>query len=552
MLINVKKENKNILSLLANFFSLRYNVPVLKINNEEVMKTPYAIIIMDGYGLCSASEGNAITTDGSKYVNEFIQNYPSATLGASGLSVGLPDGQMGNSEVGHLNIGAGRIVYQDLTKITKAIGDGDFFSNPALVAAMDGAIANGKQLHLWGLLSDGGVHSHIEHLFALLKMAKERGVKQTYVHCFMDGRDVSPTSGAGFVKELYEETKKLGYGKIASVCGRYYAMDRDNNWDRIEKAYDMLTIGNGIHAECPYEALEASYAKGVTDEFVLPTNIVENGKPVALVEEGDSIIFFNFRPDRARQITRAFTEKEFVVPKGKAFERKTGYLRPNYVCFTVYDAAFKNVAIAFPKQSMKNTLGEYLAALGKKQLRIAETEKYAHVTFFFNGGVETPNDNEVRVLINSPKVATYDLEPEMSAPEVCERVLAELDTGDYDVMILNFANCDMVGHTGVIPAAVKAVHTVDECVKKVLDKILAMGGSALLTADHGNADKMLAEDGSPFTAHTTNPVPVVLVSDKLKSATLRTDGILADLAPTLLTVMGVPVPKEMTGKSLIE
>ncbi len=513
-------------------------------------KTPYAIIIMDGYGLSPDGNGNAISMDGSKYVGELRKNYPSATLGASGLSVGLPDGQMGNSEVGHLNIGAGRIVYQDLTKITKAIEDGDFFENPALCLAMDNAAKNGKQLHLWGLLSDGGVHSHITHLFALLKMAKERGVKQAYVHGFMDGRDVSPTSGVHFVAQLQAEMKRIGYGKIASLCGRYYAMDRDNNWDREEKAYDMLTIGNGVQAEDPVKALEQSYAQGVTDEFILPTNITENGKPVALVKEGDSVVFFNFRPDRARQITRAFSQKEFVVPKGTAFERKTGFLHPVYVCFTVYDAAFGGVHIAFPKQSMANTLGEYLASLGKKQLRIAETEKYAHVTFFFNGGVEAPNENEVRVLVNSPKVATYDLKPEMSAYEVTDKVLEALSSGEYDAMILNFANCDMVGHTGVIPAAVKAVHTVDECVKKVTDKILSMGGSALLTADHGNADKMLDSDGSPFTAHTTNPVPVVLVSEKYKNAKLR-DGILADLAPTLLEVMGLPVPPEMTGKSLI-
>ena len=515
-------------------------------------KATYAIIIMDGYGLNPEHEGNAIDMDGSKNVTALRKEYPSATLGASGLSVGLPDGQMGNSEVGHLNMGAGRIVYQDLTKITKSIEDGDFFTNPALIKAMDAAKTNGKKLHLWGLLSDGGVHSHITHLFALLKMAKERGVKQTYVHCFMDGRDVSPTSGAGFAKELQDEMNKLGYGKIASLSGRYYAMDRDNNWDRVEKAYDMLTLGTGVQATDPVKALEDSYAAGVTDEFVLPTNIVENGKPVALVEAGDSVIFFNFRPDRAREITRAFSQKEFIVPKGTAFERKTGFLAPVYVCFTVYDAAFEGVEIAFPKQSMENTLGEYLAKLGKKQLRIAETEKYAHVTFFFNGGVEQPNENEVRVLINSPKVATYDLQPEMSAYEVTDKVLEELSTGEYDAMILNFANCDMVGHTGVIPAAVKAVHTVDECVKKVTDKILAMGGGALLTADHGNADKMLADDGSPFTAHTTNPVPVVLISEKYKHAKLRKDGILADLAPTLLDMMGLPVPAEMTGKSLIE
>lgn len=515
------------------------------------MKTPYALIIMDGYGLNPVEKGNAVFMDGSTHVTALRKEYPSATLGASGLSVGLPDGQMGNSEVGHLNMGAGRIVYQDLTKITKAIEDGDFYSNPALASAMDSAAKNDKKLHLWGLLSDGGVHSHIAHLYALLKMAKERGVKQTYVHCFMDGRDVSPTSGAGFVANLLSEMKKLGYGKIASVCGRYYAMDRDNNWDRLEKAYDMLTLGNGVQASDPVQALKDSYAAGVTDEFVLPTNLVENGKPVALVEQGDSIIFFNFRPDRARQITRAFTQKDFVVPKGTAFVRKTGFLAPVYVCFTVYDAEFTGLQIAFPKQSMENTLGEYLAKQGKKQLRIAETEKYAHVTFFFNGGVEAPNNNEVRVLINSPKVATYDLKPEMSAYEVTDKVLEELSTGEYDAMILNFANCDMVGHTGVIPAAVKAVHTVDECVKKVVDKILAMGGSALLTADHGNADKMLADDDSPFTAHTTNPVPVVLISEKLKHAELRKDGILADLAPTLLDMMGLPIPAEMTGKSLI-
>ena len=515
------------------------------------MKTPYAIIIMDGYGLNSEEAGNAIFMDGSKNVNELRAKYPSARLGASGLSVGLPDGQMGNSEVGHLNMGAGRIVYQDLTKITKAIEDGDFFTNEALVSAMDDATAKGKKLHLWGLLSDGGVHSHLTHLFALLEMAKKRGVPQTYVHCFMDGRDVSPTSGAGFVKELQDKMKRLGYGKIASVSGRYYSMDRANNWDRVEKSYDMLTIGNGVQANCPYEALQASYKAGVTDEFVLPTNIVENGKPVALVEKGDSVIFFNFRPDRAREITRAVSQKEFTVPKGTAFERKTGWLHPVYVCFTVYDAAFGGVEIAFPKTVLTNTLGEYLAKLGKKQLRIAETERYAHVTFFFNGGVEEPNPGETRVLINSPKVATYDLQPEMSAYEVTDRVLQELKSGEYDVMILNFANCDMVGHTGVIPAAVKAVHTVDECVKRVVDQILSMSGSAILTADHGNADKMLDKDGSPFTAHTTNPVPVVLISEKYKNAVLRKDGVLADIAPTLLEVMGLPVPNEMTGKSLI-
>lgn len=515
-------------------------------------KIPYALIIMDGYGLADAGDGNAISIDGSKNVNNYIKEYPSSTLGASGLSVGLPDGQMGNSEVGHLNMGAGRIVYQDLTKITKAIEDGDFFENAALIKAMDNARADGKKLHLYGLLSTGGVHSHITHVYALLKMAKDRGVKECYVHCFMDGRDVSPTSGAGFIRELQAEIEKLNYGKIASVTGRYYAMDRDNNWDRIEKAYDMLTLGEGTPCADPAQAVEESYKNGVTDEFLTPIKVYEDGKPVGIIGQGDSIIMFNFRPDRARQITRAMSQREFTVPKGTPFERKTGYLNPVYVCFTVYDAAFENVEIAFPKTRLDNTLGEYLAKCGKKQLRIAETEKYAHVTFFFNGGIEAPNENEVRDLIPSPKVATYDIQPEMSAYLVTDKVLEELDTGEFDVIILNFANCDMVGHTGVIPAAVKAVHTVDECVKKVADKILSMGGSVLLTADHGNADKLLETDGSPFTAHTTNPVPVVLISEKYKGAQLRDGGILADLAPTLLTVMGLPVPEEMTGKSLIK
>ncbi len=515
-------------------------------------KTPYAIIIMDGYGLAEKGAGNAISLNGSKNVNALIKEYPSSTLGASGMSVGLPDGQMGNSEVGHLNMGAGRIVYQDLTKITKAISDGEFFDNPALIKAMDNAKHNNKKLHLYGLMSDGGVHSHITHVYALLKMAKMRGLEQCFVHCFMDGRDVSPTSGADFVKSLQAEMNKIGIGKIADVCGRYYAMDRDNNWDRIEKAYDMLTLGEGVHTDDPVKAIEQSYSDGVTDEFIKPTKVYENGKPVGLIEKGDSVICFNFRPDRARQITRAVSQKDFIVPKGTAFERKTGWLDPVYVCFTVYDATYQNVEIAFPKTSMDNTLGEYLAKQGKKQLRIAETEKYAHVTFFFNGGIEQPNENEVRDLIPSPKVATYDLKPEMSAFEVTDKVLEELDGGQFDVVILNYANCDMVGHTGVIPAAVKAVGTVDECVKKVTDKILEMGGSALLTADHGNADKLLSEDGSPFTAHTTNPVPVVLVSEKYKDVKLRTDGVLADLAPTLLEIMGLPVPKEMTGKSLIK
>ena len=514
-------------------------------------KVPYALIIMDGYGIAPAGPGNAIALDGSRNIAGLEKHYPHATLGASGLSVGLPDGQMGNSEVGHLNMGAGRIVYQDLTKITKAIEDGDFFANPALMKAMNNA-ANGKKLHLYGLVSDGGVHSHITHIFALLDMAKLHGVKDVFVHCFMDGRDVSPTSGAGFIAELQEHMKKTGCGKVASVVGRYYAMDRDNNWDRVEKAYDMLTLGTGTECTDPVDAVHESYAEGVTDEFIKPIKVYENGKPIGLIEKGDSVICFNFRPDRAREITRAVSQEQFVVPKGTAFERKTGFLAPVYVCFTVYDAEFKNVEIAFPKTTLDNTLGEYLAKKGKKQLRIAETEKYAHVTFFFNGGVEAPNKNEVRDLIPSPKVATYDLQPEMSAYLVTDKVLEELDSGEFDVIILNYANCDMVGHTGVIPAAEKAVHTVDECVKKVCDKILSMGGAAIVTADHGNADKLLSEDGSPFTAHTTNRVPVILVSEKYRDAQLRDDGILADLAPTLLMLMGLEIPAEMTGKSLIK
>ncbi len=512
-------------------------------------KKPYAIIIMDGYGLAPAGAGNAIELNGSKNVKKLMAYYPSSTLGASGLSVGLPEGQMGNSEVGHLNMGAGRIVYQDLTKITKSIEDGDFFTIPALVKAMENA--KDKKLHLMGLVSTGGVHSHITHIYALLEMAKKYGVKECYVHCFMDGRDVSPTSGAGFLRELQAQADKIGVGTIASVCGRYYAMDRDNNWDRVEKAYDMLTLGTGDVCTDPVEAVEESYKKGVTDEFITPIKVYKDGKPVGIIDKGDSIVFFNFRPDRARELTRALSQREFVVPKGTAFERKTGFLEPVYVCFSVYDATFTDVEIAFPNHSLKNTLGEYLAKCGKKQLRIAETEKYAHVTFFFNGGVEKPNENEVRDLIPSPKVATYDLQPEMSAYLVTDKVLEELDSGEFDVVILNFANCDMVGHTGVIPAAVKAVGTVDECVKKVTDKILAMGGAAIVTADHGNADKLLSEDGSPFTAHTTNRVPVILVSDEYRGAKLREDGVLADIAPTLLEVMGLAVPEEMTGKSLI-
>lgn len=520
-------------------------------------KTPQCIIIMDGYGYNPCLDGNAIEKCGSPNIKKLFSEYPSTYISASGMDVGLPEGQMGNSEVGHLNIGAGRVVYQDLCKISKSITDGDFFKNQALLKAIENAKNNDKKLHLYGLVSTGGVHSHITHIYALLEMAKNEGVKETYVHCFLDGRDTAPSSGAGFVSELQKEIDRLGYGKIASVCGRYYAMDRDNNWDRTEKAFDMLTLGSGIHEDNAIEAIKNSYANGITDEFVLPTNICENSKPIGLIESGDSIIFFNFRPDRARQITRAMSQKKFTAhmdfEKGKRmyFERKCGFLAPTYAGFAVYDSSFEDVYVAFPPEEIKNTLPQYLADLGKTQLHIAETEKYAHVTFFFNAKLEASVEGETRIVIPSPKVASYDLQPEMSAYLVAERAIKELDTGNYDVMVLNFANCDMVGHTGVFDAAVKAVQTVDECVKMVTDKILELGGSVIITADHGNADKMLAEDGTPFTAHTTNKVPLIVVGESYKGKKLLDGGILADIAPTLLDMMNLPKPKEMTGKSLI-
>ena len=521
-------------------------------------KAPSCVIIMDGYGYNPNEYGNAIAYANSVNVKQYMKDYPSTYIGASGMDVGLPEGQMGNSEVGHLNIGAGRIVYQDLTKITKSIMDGDFFSNPALLKAIDNAIVNDKKLHLYGLLSTGGVHSHITHVFALLKMAKEKGVKETYVHCFLDGRDTDPKSGAGFVTELQQEMDKLGYGKIASVCGRYYVMDRDNNWDRVEKAYDMLTLGEGEKTSNAIDAIKASYENGVTDEFMLPTNVCEDGKPIGLIEKGDSVIFFNFRPDRARQISRAISQKEFTPyvdsEKGKTmfFERKSGFLAPVYTGFAVYDASFKDVFVAFPPEEITNTLPQYLASQGKTQLHIAETEKYAHVTFFFNAKLEAPVEGETRIVIPSPSVATYDLKPEMSAYEVADKAIEELDSGKYDVMILNFANCDMVGHTGVFDAAVSAVKAVDECVKKVVDKILELGGNAIITADHGNADKMMEENGSPFTAHTTSVVPLIVIGKEYKGKELYEGGKLCDIAPTLLDMMGLEIPAEMTGKSLIK
>ncbi len=514
---------------------------------KEMSIRPVCLLIMDGYAYSDQANGNAIKIANSGVIDALSKKYPSTKLGASGMDVGLPNGQMGNSEVGHLNIGAGRIVYQELTRITKSISDGDFFKNEDLLGAIESAKKNGKKLHAYGLLSNGGVHSHIEHLFGLLELCKKEGLKDVFVHCFLDGRDVSPTSGASFVQELQNKLDELGCFKIASVAGRYYAMDRDNRWERVEKAYDALTIGNGEKCENAVDAVKKSYENGVTDEFVLPTNVCENGKPIGLIEKGDSIVFFNFRPDRAREITRAFSQEDF-----SGFERKTGFLAPYYVCFTQYDATFKGVKIAFKPQSLKNTLGEYLAKKGYTQLRIAETEKYAHVTFFFNGGVEKPNENEHRDLIASPKVATYDLQPQMSAPEVTEKVLEEIASDKFDVIILNFANCDMVGHTGSVPAAVEAVKTVECCMNKVVNAILEKGGCALITADHGNADKMFDVDGSPFTAHTTNPVPFIVVGDKFIGRQLRDDAILADIAPTMLEIMGEEIPAEMTGKSILK
>ncbi len=511
------------------------------------MKKPNCIIIMDGYGINATKEGNAIFHADSKVVKELMQKYPSTLIGASGMDVGLPDGQMGNSEVGHLNMGAGRIVYQELTRITKSIKDGDFFNNEEFLYVCDKVKKTGKKLHIYGLLSDGGVHSHISHVYALVELAKKQGLDNVYIHCFLDGRDVSPTSGADFIKTLQEKLDQLSFGEIASVGGRYYVMDRDNRWERVKKAYDMMTAGIGETTSNPEEYVRNSYLANVTDEFVIPASVVKNGKNVALIEEGDGIIFFNFRPDRARQITRAMSEKEF-----DGFERKTGFINPVYVCFTRYDDSLTNVRIAFKPQSLKNTLGEYIASLGLKQLRIAETEKYAHVTFFFNGGEETPNKNEDRVLISSPKVATYDLKPEMSAYEVTEKVIEKIEEGIYDVVILNFANCDMVGHTGVFDATVKTVKTVDECVGKVIDKILSVGGNAIITADHGNADKMSDESGKPFTAHTTNLVPFIVVGKEFKGRELLDGGKLCDVAPTFLSMMNLSIPEEMTGKSLLK
>ena len=512
------------------------------------MKQITALIILDGFGCRENADGNAIRADGVKHIRELWNAYPHTQIEASGNAVGLPAGQMGNSEVGHLNIGAGRVVYQELTRITKSIEDGDFFSNEAFLGAVENCKKHNSALHLYGLCSDGGVHSHLTHLYALVKLARENGLKNVFIHCFMDGRDVPPESGKGYIHALQNELKALGCGKIATVMGRYYAMDRDNRFERVEKAYAALVYGEGVQAEDPEAAMQASYDAGVTDEFVVPVVITENGAPVGTVRANDIVIFFNFRPDRAREITRAF-----ILPEFDGFDRKKGFFPLHYVCMTQYDKTFgARVHVAFKPERLSNTFGVYISSMNKTQLRIAETEKYAHVTFFFNGGVEAPNPGEDRVLIPSPKVATYDLKPEMSAYEVTAEAVKRIESGKYDVMILNFANPDMVGHTGVMEAAVKAVHAVDECAAEVASAILKAGGRAIVTADHGNCEQMVGPDGEPFTAHTTNPVPLILVDDMRKEAKLRAGGRLCDLAPTLLALMGLPVPEEMSGRSLLE
>ena len=502
------------------------------------MKKPLVLMILDGFGIAPV-EGNAIAAANKPNLDKIFAENPHTQIGASGMDVGLPDGQMGNSEVGHTNIGAGRIVYQELTRITKSAQDGDMDKNEALLKAMNNAKDNGKALHLMGLLSDGGVHSHNTHLYALLEMAKRVGVEKVFVHCFMDGRDVPPSSGKDYVKELMDKLEEIGVGKIATVMGRYYAMDRDNRWERVEKAYAAMVYGEGEQAECPLCAMQNSYDKEVTDEFVVPT-VVKGAEPIS---QGDSVIFYNFRPDRAREITRTLVDPDFT-----GFERKKGFFPLTYVCMTQYDATMPNVEVAYKPESLVNTFGEYISNKGLTQLRIAETEKYAHVTFFFNGGVEKQYPGEDRILVKSPAVATYDLQPEMSAYEVTDKMVEAVKSGKYDALILNYANCDMVGHTGVFEAAVKAVEAVDTCVGRVVEAVKEMGGCVLLTADHGNADKMVDDDGTPFTAHTTNPVPFCVINHPCQ---LREGGRLADIAPTMLKVLGLEQPAEMTGESII-
>ena len=509
-------------------------------------KKPVVLMILDGYGLNDTKEHNAVAEANTPVMDKLMAEYPFVRGNASGMAVGLPDGQMGNSEVGHLNMGAGRIVYQELTRITKEIQDGTFFENKALMDAVNNCKKNNSSLHFFGLLSDGGVHSHNTHLYGLLELAKRNGLEKVYVHCFLDGRDTPPASGKEYAEALEAEMAKIGVGKIASVAGRYYAMDRDNNYDRVQKAYVALTKGEGLTAESGPAGIQASYDREETDEFVKPTVVLENGAPVATIGDGDSVVFFNFRPDRAREITRAFCDDDF-----KGFERGKR-LDLTYVCFSDYDPTIPNKEVAFEKIAVTNTFGEWLAANGMKQARIAETEKYAHVTFFFNGGVEKPNEGEDRILVNSPKeVATYDLKPEMSAYEVCDRLCEAITGGKYDVIIINFANPDMVGHTGVEAAAIKAVEAVDSCVGRAVEAIKSVGGVLFICADHGNAEQLVDyKTGEPFTAHTTNQVPFILVNYDEKH-TLREGGCLADIVPTLIQIMGKEQPAEMTGKSLL-
>lgn len=504
-------------------------------------KKPIALLIMDGYGINPNEEGNCIMAAKKPNLDKYMSECPNTIISASGLDVGLPDGQMGNSEVGHTNIGAGRIVYQMLVKISKDIKDGTIIDNLALKLNMEAAAKSGRALHLFGLLSDGGVHSHNEHLYGLISMAKKLGVKKVYVHAFLDGRDTPPSSGADYMAQLVDEMKKVGLGKVATISGRYYAMDRDNAWDRVEKAYDAMVLGEGVQESDPVEAIKNSYANGVTDEFVLPTVVDKDG----VISEGDSVICFNFRPDRARQITRAFVDPDFT-----GFERKKGYFAVNYVCMAQYDASMPNVSVAYPPEALIMTFGEYVSSLGLTQLRIAETQKYAHVTFFFNGGEERQFPGEERILIQSPDVATFDLKPEMSAYEVKDAVIKEIEDDKFDVIILNFANCDMVGHTGIIPAAIKAVEAVDDCVGQVTEAVLKKGGVVCITADHGNADQLIDPvTKAPFTAHTTNPVPFIVVG--ADCGPLREGGRLADIAPTMLKLMGIEQPTAMTGESLV-
>lgn len=509
-------------------------------------KKPTVLMILDGYGLNENKKANAVAEANTPVMDKLMTEYPFVKGNASGMAVGLPEGQMGNSEVGHLNMGAGRIVYQELTRITKEIEDGDFFKNEALLQAVENCKKNGTDLHLFGLLSDGGVHSHNTHMYGLLELAKREGIKNVYVHAFLDGRDTAPTSGKGFVEQALAKMDEIGVGKIATVMGRYYVMDRDNRWDRVELAYKALANGEGVTADSALKAVQQSYDKGENDEFVLPTVVTENGKAIATVKDNDSVIFFNFRPDRAREITRAFCDDDFT-----GFDRDGGRRKTTFVVFTEYDVTIPNKIVAFHKVEIKNTFGEFLAANGKTQLRTAETEKYAHVTFFFNGGVEEPNKGEERKLVKSPKVATYDLQPEMSAYTVAEGLVEAIKSDKYDVIIVNFANPDMVGHTGVEDAAIKAVEAVDECVGKAVEALKEVDGQMFICADHGNAEQLVDyESGNPFTAHTTNPVPFILVNYD-SAYTLREGGCLADIAPTLIEMMGMTQPKEMTGKSLL-